>query len=79
MVSWTVKSSPLERTSSVKKISLTEKYRGRGTERLNLEAHLYFRGQAEEQGDKEEAHLYFRGQAEELEDKAVLSGSSQTD
>ena len=52
MVSWTVKSSLLERTSSVKKISLTEKYRGRGTERLNLEAHLYFRGQAEEQGDK---------------------------
>ena len=53
VVSWTVKSSPLERTSSVKKISLTEKYRGQGTERLNLEAHLCFRGQAEEQGDKE--------------------------
>lgn len=52
VVGWTAKSSPLEITSSVKKISLTEKYRGQGTERLNLEAHLYFRGQEEEQGDK---------------------------
>lgn len=52
MVGWTAKSSPLEITSSVKKISLTEKYRGQGTERLNLEAHLYFRSQEEEQGDK---------------------------
>lgn len=45
--------SSIEITSSVQKISLTEKYRGQGTARLNLEAHLYCRGQAEEQGDEE--------------------------
>lgn len=43
---------PLRDNFMWRKFSLTEKYRGQGTERLNLEAHLYFRGQEEEQGDK---------------------------